>query len=267
MRLSLVAIAGFLLLIGASVASLVALGGYARGLTSGAVSADVHLHAFAVPREFRVDRNELSDSLLRQIEERAATDVGLRMSLDELGQKQLTDLIIPRLINPSVVARLIEDVPALSTILGIGDYKSAAEIVVSNNTDANLDDVVVLLPGLIGAQDANGAAAAVVTTESGLTALTLGTLAPRESRALTAWMRLDVPELQAVETQIRVGAAGGLDGRVHLFGHTEWIGKDLEVLPWTRWVVGFVVAFTGMAALAALVVMALRARQRVGANA
>jgi hypothetical protein len=263
MRLSLAAIVGLVALVLASLTSLLALGGYAGDLTRSAISADVHLHSFAVPGSFRVDRNELSESLLRQIEERAATDVGLRMSLDELGRKQLTDLIIPRLINPSVVARLIQDVPALSAILDISSYKSVAEIVVSNNTDGSLNDAVVLLPGLIGAQNMAGVPVGVITTEPGLTALSLGTLTAGESRALTVWMNLSVLELQAVQSKIRVGAADGLNGQVHMFGRTDWTGRDLEVLPWTRWIVSFVVAFCGLSALGALLVLMLRARQRI----
>lgn len=267
MRLSLVAVVGLAALVMASLLSLLALGGHARGLTRGALSADVHLHTFTVPSSFRVDRNELSDSLLRQIEERAATDVGLRMSLDELARTQLTDLIIPRLINPSVVARLIQDVPALSAILEIASYKSVAEIVVSNNTDGDLNDAVVLLPGLIGAQNMDDVPVPVVTTEPGLTALSLGTLTPWESRTLTVWMNLSLPELQTAQSQIRVGAADGLNGQVHLFGRTDWTGKDLEVLPWTRWIIGFVVAFAGLAAFGALVVMTLRAMPRRSTSA
>ena len=40
-----------------------------------------------------------------------------------------------------------------------------------------------------------------------------------------------------VSAGLRLGAAGGQRGRVHLRGGDGWPGADLEVLAWTRWLI------------------------------
>lgn len=259
MRWSVLGVGVLSALLIASVVGMAALSGGLRGISSGPLLAEVKLHEFAVPKGFRVDRNDLTEGLLRQIEARAGADVGLRMSLDEVGQRQLKDLIIPRLINPSVVARVIENVPALQLILGVEDYRGVAEVRVVNNTDAEIDDVVFMAPAMIGVEDEAGNALPVVSREKAPTSVRLGSLMAHEARNLTVWLSEAPSEVLEKQERIRVGAADGVDGSIHLFGTSAWLGQDLEILPWSRWVVGFVVVFAGFAAGATLLLFALSA--------
>jgi len=241
--------------------SVMALTGGLRELSSGPLYAEVKLNSFTVPKEFHVDRNELTDGLLLQIRARAETDVGLRMALDELGQRQLKDLIIPRLVNPSVVARVIENVPALRSILDINSYQSVAEVKIVNNTDTSIEDVVFMAPSMIKVEDAKGAVLSIVGDDKTAKRVRLGSLAAHETQELAVWFSKTVPQLLSEDHYVRVGAADGLDGTVYVFGDQAWPGEDLEILPWSRWIIGFVVIFAGVAAAALLFLFLLGSRK------
>jgi len=163
------------------------------------------------------------------------------------------------------VARVIEDVGALNAILGIGDYRSAAEVTVVNATDRPLRDVVLMVPALVQVQDGDGTSLAILRRESVPSSVRLGSLEPFATRSLTVWMSQTPQQLQAAESSIRIGAADGLDGPVYLFGHPSWLGQDLEVVPWTRWIVSFVAVFSGALATAGLMLIGISAlRGRAG---
>lgn len=262
MRTPPIAVLGLAGIVAASALGLAALAGSARHLFPTPLTAEVQLHDFVMPAAVAIDRNVLSEGLLRQIRLRAESDVALRMTLDDQTRAQLDSLIIPRLVNPSVTSRLIEDVSALSAVIELADYQSAAEITVANRTGAPLEDVVVTLPAVLQAEDRDGARFDLLSTPTGLAAIRIGTLEANGSRSLTAWLGQPVAELQARDADIRVGAADGVNGRVYLFGRTGWLGRDLETFLWARWVVGFLVACAGLLAAGTLGLMAF-SRPRV----
>ena len=243
-----------LLLVLAAAAGLAALSGGAGGMFAPALRADLRLAAYPLPTGFGIDVEEVAGFLADELQKRAAGDVALRLTMGAEGLKKLQDLVLPRLMSVVVVRAMLQQVRPLQNVLALGAIRQVVTGEVVNTGSTALDDVALTIPGLMLAE-ADGAALEIVTTDTGLTALNLGTLEPGQHRRLTLW--LDAGDVSA---GLRLGATGGQRGRVHLRGGDGWPGADLEVLAWARWLILALLAGVLVFGLAGMLLTLRRAR-------
>ena len=259
------AVVGALLCAVLSLSGLLAMTGTLRALLSPPLSAEVHLTDFALPKGFGLEPQVVADFLVAELTKRAETDLALRLALGDEGQKKMIEVGIPRLVSSTVVRGMIRDIKPLSDVLSVGAFKLAARVVVSNRGQGR-KDVVLTMPGAVLVEAETGTAS-IETTSTGLTALTLGEMAPGEQRVLRVWLGQVAVEAGAgFARQVVLGDGSGAVGRVWIAGQGPWQGADLQVLPVARWIVAGVLlmAFVVSALFAAVTLMArLSGRRKV----
>ncbi len=210
--------------------------GGARGVPGADLRAEVQVTDYPLPAGFGIEPELVAEFLSASLRKRAGEDIALRFSLGTEGLKRLQEIALPRLMNVVVVRSMIRDVKPLNDLLAVGDFRRAAQIVVTN-AGAAATDVALTLPGAVLAE-AGGATVPVLTTDTGLTAIALGDMAAGEVRALTVWLGADAVGLDLGDST-RIGATGRR-GQVLLTGQGGWAGTGLEALPWARWTVNAV---------------------------
>jgi cytochrome c oxidase subunit IV len=252
---------GLLFVFLVSLAGLAVFTGAARVWNPDVLTAEIRLQPLVLPSDVGLDPTAVAAALVTEMQEHADRDVALRLSLGQANSEKIAEVVVPRLVNSAVIGRMMQAVPALQTVLALPELKTVARVAVHNASAAPLEDVALTMPGLVRAERADGADAAVATTQTGLTALGLGTLAAGQTLDITAWLSVPLGEAGAATGQIALGAANDIDGAVIVHPTGSWMGEDLAVNLWARWLVAAIlVALTIASAglLVAIVVMHVR---------
>src|SRR6056297_284384 len=259
-----------------SLAALAVLSGqWARG----GLVAEVRLAPFALPATIGIDDEEIALALSTRLQQRVERDTALRLLLGGEGRDRMREVVVPRLLNAGVIRRLIEDTPSLGAMIEAEAYRGLATVRIENRTGAELTDVAITLPEALRAERAGDAVPLARHGES-LRSITLPALAANESASLTIWMAAPPEALAARAGEMRLGAVrqsgtGGQsaageaeaeDGIVQLRGQPgAWIGADLEIRPWARWLVAGLLALLGaLAASGALLALVAPLARRFG---
>lgn len=229
---------GLLALICGAVSLLVLAGGGGLFRTSPLV-AEVQIEAMALPSAFQLDAEEIATDLSERMQRRATEDFALRTLLGSNGQQQVSDIVIPRLLNVGVIRRMIQDIPSLDTVTAVSSYQSFASISVTNLGEAALTDVALSMPGAVRAELSDGTDVDIVSPDRGVDVVNLGTLEPQDRLLARVWFE-DAPQDMLVRRGEFLLAAKSVRSGEVLFRGTgsDWFGADLEVTPWGRWLVG-----------------------------
>lgn len=252
-----------LIVLAAALTGLAVLSGATRQFAPGPLVAELRLEPMRLPRGTALDPLEISDYIEKRLTENAERDVAIRMGLGPENSERLMTIIIPRLVNSTVISRMIDRIPPLGAVVALNDLRTTASIAVRNTGAEPLADVAMTLPGIVLAEQADGEQIEIVAPARDVTALRLGEFAPKEERFFTAWLDvpLSAPDRFAEETAL--GAAGGVTGQVAVYGGTGWIGEDLNAHPWARWLVGGLLGAVALAAFGVLIVL-IRGLRRPG---
>lgn len=241
-----------LLVLALSLAGLAVFTGAARMWNTNALSAEVRLQPLALPSDVSLDTVAVADALVAEMRSTAERDVALRLSLGQENADKIGEVVVPRLVNSAVIRRMIEAVPALQTVLRLPELETLARIDLHNTGTVPLEDVALTLPGLVRAEEASGTPVSVVETQTGLTAVNAGALAAGETREITAWLSVPL-DGGTVRGQVALGAANDIDGAVFIHPASGWVGEDLAIHPWARWLVAAILAGVALGAFGLLV--------------
>ena len=241
------AVVGGLLVATLAMGGLLSMTGTLRGLISPPLTAEVRLAEFQLPGSFGLEPQEVADFLVGKLTKRAETDIALRLAMGTEGQSRLIDLVIPRLVSPSVVREMIRDIPPLAKILSVAEFKFTGRIKVTNRGAAR-NDVALTLPGALLAE-ADSGTVEITTTSSGLTALTLGDMAADEERVVRVWLGQAAVDAGATLRQsVLLGDGAGEMGRVWIYDQVNWQGADLQAIAPARWMIAAVLLLVFVAA-------------------
>lgn len=245
------------LLIGAAcLAALLVLFGMWDRVAGNPLSARVLIHPLQVPSTYSIDDKDISGELVRRMTVRAERDAALRIMLSDEVNKTLRERVIPRLLNAGVLRRMIKDMQGLGTVIAFAGYGSWAEIAVTNSGGEALEDVAITLPFAARVETSAGDALELKTYGGGLGAASFGSLAAGETMHLRAWFEAPAPDVASRSHDIRIGADGGVRGKVSLYDPARgWNGAELEIEPWARWLIAGLLAFAASAAFAALILL------------
>lgn len=248
------------LLTAGSLSGVAAFSGLLPGWAPAPLVAEVRLQPFQLPAGFGIEPTTIADFMVTQLKERANKDVALGVILGTDGARQMRDVVIPRLVHPDLIARMVENIPPLQTLVAVRDYRAAATVSVHNTGDRPLTDVALTLPGTLKAETAEGPLAIVEPVE-GMQVIRLADLQPGQSVAIQAWLDRSLDDEGALERQIRVGATG-VDGSVLVYGHQGWAGEAFETNVWGRWAAWAILLGVAAGALGLLGWIVLRAIRR-----
>ena len=233
---------------------LIVLSGAGRVLFAPALQAELVVQDFLVPPGFGLDPNRVATFMADQLAQRLEDDVAIRLTLKPDVMKKVKTIVLPRLMNVVAVQSMMNDIPELSAILDIGSFRRTVRGTVRSTSDTQ--DVALTVPGALLAE-VDGVKVKIATTSTGLKALELGAMAAGQSHAVTLW--LDDSSLTVdLGLTVKLGAAGGLRGRVLLWGDRDWFGADLEALRWSRWLVAGLLGGVLLFGLASLMMPFLR---------
>jgi len=228
--------------------------GHGRSLGAPPLQAELIVQEFLLPSGFGLEPKRVAEFMARELQERLAEDVAIRMTLKSDVMKKVEDIVLPRLMNVVAVQAMMKGIPELSAILDVGSFRRTLQGTV--HSAADVQDVALTVPGALLAE-VNGEKVAVTQTSTGLPALELGAMAAGETRQVTLWLdESAVPE--ALGRSVRLGADDGLRGRVLLWGNRGWFGSDMDALRWSRWLIGTVLAGVLVFGLVSLLLPFLR---------
>jgi hypothetical protein len=248
------------LILAASLGLLVMSGG-ARGLTATPLEARLVVQDFPVPEGFGIDPERVAGFMANQLTERMDRDTAMRFTLDRGTIKKVKEIVLPRLMNMVVVQAMMRDIPELSAILDLGAFRRTVTGQISTTETAQ--DVALTVPGALLAE-VNGEKVKLTTASTGMTVLSLGDMSAGQSHQVRIWLGESALGSDLGRT-MRVGGATGIRGRVLLWGSQGWFGADLEVMRWSRWLVGAILGGTlifGLTSLLLPLLTAYRARTR-----
>jgi len=214
----------------ASAASVAAFWGGARLLTPTALTADVRLDPLVLPAGLALDPKIVADQLRQQLTAEADRDVAVRLTIGADNVKKLNEMIFLRLIGPNTIKRLIDRVAPLKAVLSLGQFRTTARVSVANAGSVPLEDVAMTLPGVLLAETPDGTALEVHVPQQGPAAVRIGRLEPGAQFSFAAWTT-DAADQPGTAGAIRLGAAGGTEGIVSLYGAEGWLGEELAVRP------------------------------------
>lgn len=262
MRRTLALILALLLLAGLAAAGILVLVGQGDALDRRGLRAAVSLGPFAVPEGFDVDPAVISDELVARMQARVDTDLALGLLLGEEEVAILRDQAIPRIVNAGVLRRMLEEMEGLGTVIEVAGVRALAEVEVANRGPAPLADVSLTMPAATRAEGLAGPAPALRVHEGDLASVTLPALAAGEVARLRLWLALPPAEVAARGREVRLGAAGGVEGSVRLYAAmTGWSGADLQVRPLARWIIAGLLALVAVGAVGVMG-LALRPARR-----
>lgn len=255
----------------AALAGVLVLSGHNTWFTGRALVARVDVAEFPLPEEFGLEPSSFSAYLTQTLQDRARSDIALRVTIGTKAVAELVEIGVPRLVSTAMVRGMNEDYAALADLLAISNIAATAMIEVTNDTGADLADVALTLPGALRVMPKDEAVGRLLPTQAGTMALELGNLPAGAHWRGTAWLdrdfdtraptddagRLTDPGWLGLHEGIAVGAAEGLRGRVLLSGDPSWPGRLLEAMPLLRWVITALL-FLQFAAAVLLVFFALR---------
>ena len=236
---------------------LLVLSGGARNLFAPPLQAELAVQDFQVPHGFGIDPDRVAGFMANELKERMEDDIAIRLSLKPDVVKKVKDVVLPRLMNVVVVQAMMHDIPELSAILDIGSFRRTVSGTIRSEADA--DDVALTVPGALLAE-VDGVKQKIVTTSTGLQALSLGKMKAGQVVQVVVWS--DETALTAdMGKMVKLGAGGGQRGRVLMWGDHGWFGADVESLRWSRWLIGAILGGTLLFGLASLLLPALTLRQ------
>ncbi|MHA6728825.1 hypothetical protein [Devosia sp. A369] len=246
-----------LLLAAGSLSGVAVFAGLLRGWAPGPLVAEVQLQQFRLPAGFGIDPPLIAGHMVTQLKDRVDKDVALSVILGTEGARQLREVVVPRLVHPDLIARMMDNIPPLKTLTEVQNYRSSATVSVHNEGATVLTDVALTLPGTLRAETAEGPLT-IVTPVEGLQTIILADLQPNEIVVLEAWQdrRLDIEG--ALDARITVGAAG-VDGTVVIYGRQEWAGQAFETNVWGRWAAWIILIGVAAGSLGLLVWLVVRA--------
>jgi hypothetical protein len=233
---------------------LLVLSGQARGLFAPALEAELTVQDFPVPQDFGVNPERVAGYMSDQLKKRMDEDVAMRVTLKPDVMKKLRDIVLPRLLNVTVVQGMMHDIPELSAMLDIASFRRSLTGTVRSKNAA--DDVALTVPGALLAE-VDGAKVKVLTASTGMQVVPLGTMAPGQTHQITVWMNEAAQKVDLGRT-VLLGASDGQRGRVLLWGDHGWFGADMEPLRWARWLVGAILAGVLLAGLSGLILTLAR---------
>lgn len=237
---------------------LVVLGGGARGLLAPALQAELVVQDFPIPQGFGLNPDKVAGYMADELKQRLEDDVAIRLTLKTEVMKKVRDVVLPRLMNVVAVQSMMHDIPELSAILDIAAFQRSVQGTVRSATDAQ--DVALTVPGALLAE-VDGKKVKVITTSTGLQALTLGDMTAGQSHQITVWMDATSVGVD-MGRQVKLGAGDGQRGRVLLWGDRGWFGADVEALRWSRGVIGALLAGVLLFGLLSLMLPILTHRQK-----
>jgi len=237
---------------------LVVLAGGARGLLAPALQAELVVQDFPIPQGFGLDPERVAGFMADELGNRLKDDLAIRITLKADVLKKVRDIVLPRLMNVVAVNSMMHDIPELSAILDIAAFKRTVQGTIRSAKDAH--DVALTAPGALLAE-VDGKKIKVITTSTGLQALTLGDMKAGESHQIIVWMDATSVGVD-MGRNVKLGAADGQRGRVLLSGDQGWFGADVESLRWSRGLIGALLAGVLLFGLLSLMLPILTRRQR-----
>jgi hypothetical protein len=237
---------------------LVVLAGGARGLLAPALQAELVVQDFPIPQGFGLDPERVAGFMADELGNRLKDDLAIRITLKADVLKKVREIVLPRLMNVVAVNSMMHDIPELSAILDIAAFKRTVQGTIRSAKDAH--DVALTAPGALLAE-VDGKKIKVITTSTGLQALTLGDMKAGESHQIIVWMDATSVGVD-MGKNVKLGAADGQRGRVLLSGDQGWFGADVESLRWSRGLIGALLAGVLLFGLLSLMLPILTRRQR-----
>ncbi len=237
---------------------LVVLAGGARGLLAPALQAELVVQDFPIPQGFGLDPERVAGFMADELGNRLKDDLAIRITLKADVLKKVREIVLPRLMNVVAVNSMMHDIPELSAILDIAAFKRTVQGTIRSAKDAH--DVALTAPGALLAE-VDGKKIKVITTSTGLQALTLGDMKAGESHRIIVWMDATSVGVD-MGKNVKLGAADGQRGRVLLSGDQGWFGADVESLRWSRGLIGALLAGVLLFGLLSLMLPILTRRQR-----
>ena len=240
---------------------LLVLSGQAQGLFASALQAELMVQDFPVPQGFGVDPERVAGFMADQLKQRMDQDVAMRLTLKPDVIRKMKDIVLPRLLNVTVVQAMMHDIPELSAILDIGAFRRSITGRVRSGQAA--EDVALTVPGALLAE-VDGQKVKVLTTSTAMQVLEIGSMTAGQTRQIAVWMDETSLKVDLGRT-VLLGATNGQRGRVLLWGDHGWFGADMEPLRWARWLVGAILAgavLLGFAGLFLPLVGAVQGRGR-----
>jgi len=237
---------------------LVVLAGGARGLLAPALQAELVVQDFPIPQGFGLDPERVAGFMADELGNRLKDDLAIRITLKADVLKKVREIVLPRLMNVVAVNSMMHDIPELSAILDIAAFKRTVQGTIRSAKDAH--DVALTAPGALLAE-VDGKKIKVITTSTGLQALTLGDMKAGESHRIIVWMDATSVGVD-MGRNVKLGAADGQRGRVLLSGDQGWFGADVESLRWSRGLIGALLAGVLLFGLLSLMLPILTRRQR-----
>jgi hypothetical protein len=237
---------------------LVVLAGGARGLLAPALQAELVVQDFPIPQGFGLDPERVAGFMADELGNRLKDDLAIRITLKADVLKKVREIVLPRLMNVVAVNSMMHDIPELSAILDIGAFKRTVQGTIRSAKD--VQDVALTAPGALLAE-VDGKKIKVITTSTGLQALTLGDMKAGESHQIIVWMDATSVGVD-MGRNVKLGAADGQRGRVLLSGDQGWFGADVESLRWSRGLIGALLAGVLLFGLLSLMLPILTRRLR-----
>ena len=220
---------------------LVVLAGGARGILAPALQAELVVQDFPIPQGFGLDPERVAGFMADELGNRLKDDLAIRITLKADVLKKVREIVLPRLMNVVAVNAMMHDIPELSAILDIAAFKRTVQGTIRSANDAQ--DVALTAPGALLAE-VDGKKIKVITTSTGLQALTLGDMKAGESHQIIVWMDA---------TSVGVDMGRNVKG---------WFGADVESLRWSRGLIGALLAGVLLFGLLSLMLPILTRRQR-----
>lgn len=227
---------------------LLVLAGQAQRLFAPALQAELVVQDFPVPHDFGVDPERVAGFMADQLKQHMDQDIAMRLTLKPDVIKKVKNIVLPRLLDVTVVQAMMHDIPELSAILDIGAFRRTISGSVHSAQAA--EDVALTVPGALLAE-VDGQKVKVLTTSTGMQVLGIGTMAAGQTRQITVWLDATSQKVDLGRT-VLLGATDGQRGRVLLWGDHGWFGADMEPLRWARWLVGAILAGALLVGLALL---------------
>ncbi|MZR14948.1 hypothetical protein GQE99_18150 [Maritimibacter sp. DP07] len=226
------------------------------------LTADVVLNEVAVPSDYNIDPVVISKELVARMQNRSQNDLALNILLGDEGNALLRDRAVPRLVNPGVVRRMVQEMEGLGSVIAFADYHSYGRVTVTNRSDTALEDVAMTLPTALRAER-DGERLALGEHDDALASVTLGRMEPGAAQTISVWFAADPGVISGRASDMRVGADAGVRGAVRTYqASTRWNGSELQVRPWARWLVAGMLTAVTVAALAALALLLVTAIRR-----
>jgi len=164
---------------------LVVMSGGARGLFAPHLQAELVVQAFPLPPDMGVDPGRVAEFMARELQQRFEDDVAIRLMLPSEDAEKVRDIVLPRLMNTVAVQAMMSEIPELDALLDLGSFREAVRGQISSSTDAT--DVALTVPGALLAT-VDGEVVDIVTTSTGMTALSLGDMTAGESHQVVLWL-------------------------------------------------------------------------------